>query len=228
MKSEFQFGGATFRAAGDAALYWPAQEALLVADLHLEKASSFAVTSGQMLPPYDSQESLVRLKRILREYRAKRVYCLGDNFHDDGGEIRISGVAVSLLTGLTSSLEWHWIVGNHDPGLTAMWGGQVANEIELDGIMLRHNIVPADPRPEISGHYHPKLRFSARGRLISRRCFLQSGHRLILPAFGAFTGGMDAAEILRVEKLLGSARALVPVDSALAEFAIEPQTAAVA
>ena len=226
MRSEFQFGGATFRAAGDAALYWPDKNALLVADLHLEKGSSFAAKGGQMLPPYDSQESLVRLKRILREYGAERVYCLGDNFHDNDGEARISGAAALLLAELTGGTEWHWILGNHDPGLTATWGGQVADEIELDGIMLRHNIVPADPRPEISGHYHPKLRFSARGRLISRRCFLQSGNRLILPAFGAFTGGMDAAEILRIEKLIGSARALVPVESALAEFAIEPQLAA--
>jgi uncharacterized protein len=226
MKSEFQFGGATFRAAGDAALYWPDKNALLVADLHLEKGSSFAARGGQMLPPYDSQESLVRLKRVVREYGAKRVYCLGDNFHDDDGETRISGPAALLLAELTGGAEWHWIVGNHDPGLTATWGGQVANEIEIDGIMLRHNIVPADPRPEISGHYHPKMRFSARGRMISRRCFLQSGQRLILPAFGAFTGGLDVAEILRVEKLAGSTRALVPVDSVFAEFAIEPQTAA--
>jgi DNA ligase-associated metallophosphoesterase len=226
MKSEFQFGGATFRAAGDAALYWPDKNALLVADLHLEKGSSFAARGGQMLPPYDSQESLVRLKHVVREYGAKRVYCLGDNFHDDDGEARISGAAALLLAELTGGTEWHWIVGNHDPGLTATWGGAVHREIETNGIMLRHNIVPTDPRPEISGHYHPKLRFSARGRMISRRCFLQSGHRLILPAFGALTGGMDAAEILRVEKLDGSARALVPVDSALAEFAIEPQTAA--
>lgn len=174
-----------------------------------------------MLPPYDSQESLLRLKRIVHEYRAKRVYCLGDNFHDDEGEIRIAGVADSLLTELTSGLEWYWIVGNHDPSLTARWGGQVVEEIEIGGIMLRHNIVPADPRPEISGHYHPKLRFSARGRMVSRRCFLQSGDRLIMPAFGAFTGGMDVAEILRVEKLDGPSRALVPVDSDLAEFAID-------
>jgi len=217
MAFDFEFGGAEFEAAGETALYWPKHRALLVADLHLEKASSYAKISGQMLPPYDSLQTLRALLDICEKYDVEQIICLGDNFHDDGGESRLGDDAANLLAEMTRRFNWHWIVGNHDPGLIARWGGEVFEEIEKDGLMLRHNIVASDQRPEISGHYHPKIRVKARGRMVSRRCFLKSENRLIMPAFGALTGGMNAQEIMRLENFQ-AARTLVSISSGLAEF----------
>lgn len=191
MPATFHFANHEFVAAGEAALFWPAHNALLVADLHLEKASSYAAT-GQMLPPYDSRATLSELAGLVSRYGATAVWCLGDNFHDDGGENRLEPAAADLLRGLTAKLDWRWIVGNHDPGIGANWGGQVFDEIVVDGIVLRHEAEPADSQPEISGHFHPKLRQQLRGRMVSRRCFVRSNTKLILPAFGALTGGLDA------------------------------------
>ncbi len=195
MEGAINFAGESFQPAGQAALRWPAMDALLVSDLHLEKASSFAKDSGQMLPPYDSAATLQQLRELANGCGMSRVICLGDNFHDNDGERRLSGDAADILRDLTCEFDWHWIVGNHDPALGNRWGGAVHDEMQLGGIALRHNVVPGDPRPEISGHYHPKIKLRLRGRRVSRRCFLQSGNRLVMPAFGALTGGMDVADI---------------------------------
>lgn len=191
MTVQIFLGGHRFEAAGGAALYWPSRNALLVADLHLEKASSYAL-GGQFLPPYDSRATLEELSGLARKYAVEAIYCLGDNFHDAGGEARLERAAAALLRELTVRHDWHWIVGNHDPGIAANWGGIVHEELWLDGIILRHEAVASDPRPEISGHFHPKFRQQIRGRLVSRRCFIRSASKLILPAFGALTGGLDA------------------------------------
>jgi uncharacterized protein len=191
MTAQFSFGGQMFELAGEAALFWPARRALLVADLHLEKASSYAM-AGQFLPPYDSRATLQELAGLARKHNAATIYCLGDNFHDDGGEERLEPEAACLLRDLTARYDWRWIVGNHDPGIGANWGGAVHEEIVVDGIVLRHEAEPADRQPEISGHFHPKFRQQVRGRPVSRRCFVRSPHKLILPAFGALTGGLDA------------------------------------
>ncbi|RDV07760.1 ligase-associated DNA damage response endonuclease PdeM [Sphingorhabdus pulchriflava] len=204
------FGGHDFEAAGEAALYWPARRALLVADLHLEKASSYA-KGGQFLPPYDSRATLEELAGLARKYAVEAIYCLGDNFHDDGGEARLEDEAARLLRQLTVSCDWRWIVGNHDPGLAANWGGVVHEELCFDGVILRHEAEPHDRRPEISGHFHPKFRQEIRGRLVSRRCFVRSASKLILPAFGALTGGLDADDSVISEACGGYAtQALVP------------------
>ncbi|MEE9434683.1 MAG: ligase-associated DNA damage response endonuclease PdeM [Sphingorhabdus sp.] len=216
----FEFGGASFEAAGEAALYWPEQKALLVADLHLEKASSLAMSSGQMLPPYDSNATLARLEAAAAQFDVDRIFCLGDNFHDDGGEDRLCGEAAMLLSRLTARYDWHWITGNHDPEIKARWGGGVFDEMLVDGIMLRHNIVPGDSCPEISGHFHPKIRLRLRGRMVSRACFLRTGNRLVMPAFGALTGGMDLEEIMRVTGLAGQAEAIIPLASRISIFAV--------
>jgi DNA ligase-associated metallophosphoesterase len=194
MTAILQFASAEFLVAGKAALFWPKHGALLVADLHLEKASSYAA-GGQMLPPYDSRATLDELAGLVTRHAARAVWCLGDNFHDDGGEARLECEAADALRRLTVDLDWRWIVGNHDPGIGAHWGGQVFEEMLVDGIMLRHEAEPDDPQPEISGHFHPKLRQQLRGRMVSRRCFVRGKSKLILPAFGAFTGGLDADDV---------------------------------
>ena len=215
----FSFGGHDLIPSGDGALYWPARNALLVADLHLEKASWFA-RLGQFLPPHDSLATLTALHRELEATGATTLYCLGDSFHDRFGCDRLPADARALLTAMTSALDWVWITGNHDAGFVDHCGGRIEAECEVDGLVLRHEADPADPRPELSGHFHPKLRVMLKGRRISRRCFVASATKLILPAFGSLTGGLDAhhPEILR--KVGPGAAALVPVTGRLLRFPI--------
>ncbi len=170
---------------------------LLVADLHLEKASSYA-RHGQMLPPYDSLATLEELRRLVTLTGAHAVVCLGDNFHDNGGETRLTGQAAEILRALTGQTDWIWITGNHDPVLEAKWGGAAREELQIEGVMLRHEAQSADLRPEISGHYHPKLRVVIKRRHVVRRCMIISDRKIIMPAFGALTGGMDAAEAAEI------------------------------
>ncbi|MBL0925924.1 MAG: ligase-associated DNA damage response endonuclease PdeM [Sphingomonadaceae bacterium] len=221
MTRSFSFGGHIFEVAGDAGLYWPDQRALLVADLHLEKASAFAV-GGQMLPPYDSVATLHALETLAGHYPVETVFCLGDNFHDDAGEQRLGGQAAALLRGLVARTNWVWITGNHDRGLTGRWGGQSAIEVEVGGIVLRHEAEKDCTHPEISGHFHPKFRQQVRGRMVSRRCFVRSERKLIMPAFGALTGGLDAGHVAIMTACdLGPderAEALVPMRNAMACF----------
>jgi uncharacterized protein len=221
MTRSFSFGGHIFGIAGDAALYWPSRRALLVADLHLEKASAFA-TTGQMLPPYDSVATLDELGMLAGQYEVETVLCLGDNFHDDAGEHRLGGNAAALLRKLIDRTKWVWITGNHDKGLTGRWGGQSAVELELDGILLRHEAERGCRLPEISGHFHPKFRQHVRGRLVSRRCFVRSDRKLIMPAFGALTGGLDAGHVAILTACdLDSderAEAMVPTRASIARF----------
>ena len=213
----FSFAGETFFATADGALFWPAQSALLVADLHLEKASWFA-RLGQFLPPYDSHATLTALAATVEQTGATRLFCLGDSFHDRFGCDRLPANARELLTDLTSRLDWTWIVGNHDPGFADHCGGRLADEIEIAGIVLRHEADRDDPRPEMSGHYHPKLRLQLKGRRVARRCFVVSASKIIFPAFGSLTGGLDAHH----PEILGSvgtdAAALVPVSDRLLRF----------
>jgi len=213
----FSFAGETFFAAADGALFWPREEALLVADLHLEKASWFA-RLGQFLPPYDSHATLSALATEVERTGARRLFCLGDSFHDAFGCERLPDQARALLTELTSRLDWTWIVGNHDPGFADHCGGKLEEEVEIAGVVLRHEVVRNDPRPEISGHFHPKLRVNLKGRHVSRRCFVVSPSKMILPAFGSLTGGLDARhpEILR--SVGSNAAALVPVSDRLLRF----------
>ena len=213
----FSFAGETFEASADGALYWPAREALLVADLHLEKASWFAL-AGQFLPPYDSHATLTALAAEVERTRATRLYCLGDSFHDAFGCDRLDASAREILTSLTSRLDWTWIVGNHDPGFADHCGGRIADEIELGGILLRHEAQRTESRPEISGHFHPKLRVHLRGRQVSRRCFVTSASKIIMPAFGSLTGGLDAHHPAILGSVGAKAAALVPVSNRLLRF----------
>jgi DNA ligase-associated metallophosphoesterase len=211
------FAGETFLPTADGALYWQAQQALLVADLHLEKASWFA-RLGQFLPPYDSHATLVALADNAERTGARRIFCLGDSFHDRFGCERLPANSRVLLESLTSRFEWVWIVGNHDPGFADHCGGTIVDEVELCGILLRHEALGEEHRPEISGHFHPKLRLSINGRRISRRCFVASDTKLILPAFGALTGGLDARHPEIVRAMRGEGVAIVPVADRLLRF----------
>jgi len=201
------------------ALFWPARRALLVADLHLEKASWFAA-GGQMLPPYDSLATLADLAAIAAAVAPEEIWCLGDSFHDRHGCDRLPAAAREQLIALTSATRWTWIVGNHDPGFADHCGGRIVEEAEVDGLVLRHEADPAETRPELSGHFHPKLRITHRGRQVSRRCFVATATKLILPAFGSLTGGLDAHHPEIVRAVGSGAQALVPVRDRLLRFPI--------
>jgi DNA ligase-associated metallophosphoesterase len=213
----FSFCHVELVALPQGALYWPAREALLVADLHLEKASWFA-RLGQMLPPYDSLATLADLTALVAATGAREIWCLGDSFHDREGCDRLPARAREMLTGLTQATRWTWIIGNHDSGFADHCGGEIVEQAEIDGLILRHEAAPQDPRPELSGHFHPKLRLTLRGRHVSRRCFVASGTKLILPAFGALTGGLDAGHPAIARAVGRDAQALVPVANRLLRF----------
>jgi DNA ligase-associated metallophosphoesterase len=215
----FSFAGQHFLADPQGALHWPAEDALLVADLHLEKASWFA-RLGQFLPPYDSQATLSALTDLVDRTGVSRLYCLGDSFHDRFGCDRLPAEARAMLLALTARLDWVWILGNHDPGFADHCGGRLAEEVQVRGLTLRHEADPDDSSPELSGHYHPKLRLSVRGRKVSRRCFVATPAKLILPAFGALTGGLDADHPEIRRKVGSGAAALVPVADRMLRFPI--------
>jgi uncharacterized protein len=213
------FAGETFVPSAAGTLFWQSRQALLVADLHLEKASWFA-RLGQLLPPYDSHATLTALAAEVERTGATRLYCLGDSFHDRFGCDRLPAQSRDLLLEMTGRLEWTWIVGNHDPGFADHCGGTIVEEVEVGGILLRHEAQPDEARPEISGHFHPKLRLSMNGRRISRRCFVASDRKLILPAFGSLTGGLDVRHPEIVRAISGEGVALVPVADRLLRFPI--------
>ena len=221
----FSFADEEWRLGPDRALYWPRENALLVADLHLEKASFYA-RHGQMLPPYDSRATLERVALAIRETGARRVFCLGDNFHDDDGPARLEPHAAGMLAALTRATDWVWITGNHDAAMENVAGGMLVDELAVGGVILRHRAKPGETAPELSGHYHPKLRLTQRGRRIARPCLVASeglhGGRMILPAFGALTGGMDAGDpaILAALQPAAAIDAIVPAGARLARFAL--------
>ena len=221
----FSFSGHELMALPQGALYWPARNALLVADLHLEKASWFA-RLGQMLPPYDSIATLADLTALVATTGADEIWCLGDSFHDRHGCDRLPPRARDQLTALTAATRWTWIVGNHDPGFADHCGGEIVEEAEVDGLVLRHEADPAEARPELSGHFHPKLRITQRGRLVSRRCFVAAPRKLILPAFGALTGGLDVTHPEFLRAVGGDAEALVVVADRLLRFPIRAEARA--
>ncbi len=170
------------------ALYWPEQGLLAVADLHLEKGSSFAAR-GQLLPPYDTAATLSRLARLIAHHVPRVVVALGDSFHDGGGPARLSQEDRDNLLALQRGRDWIWITGNHDPEPADNIGGVFEALLKIGALTFRH--LPTGVDGEIAGHLHPVARVSHRGRAVSRRCFAADKTRMVMPAFGAFTGGLN-------------------------------------
>jgi DNA ligase-associated metallophosphoesterase len=224
MFAPFALAGHELALGQGRALYWPTERALLVADLHLEKASWLA-QRGQMLPPYDSRDTLERLADAVRITDARRVITLGDNFHDDAGALRLDAHCTGMLEALTRALDWVWITGNHDEELPRGFGGTIVPELEVGGITLRHEARAGETAPELSGHYHPKMRMTVRNRHIARPCAVlgrsnSGAERMILPAFGTLTGGLDAGapEILGALQPARQIEALMPARGQIARF----------
>lgn len=186
-------GDAHLVADGCGALYWPAHETLLVADLHLEKGSHFAGL-GFFLPPYDTRETLARLQRAISRYQPRRIVALGDSFHSAKGVLDIGMEDLSALHDLQAGREWIWITGNHDPHIAERAGGVMMGALEMGGIMLRHEPQAGETRGEIAGHLHPAAKLARNGYVLRRPCFVGDAQRLVMPAFGAFTGGLNVRD----------------------------------
>jgi len=186
--------GARLIADHSGAAYWPEQDALLVADLHFEKGSAFAAR-GQLLPPYDTRATLRALEMAMARHQPRSVIALGDSFHDLGADGRISEADAVHLARLVARVEdWIWIEGNHDPEPPARFEGRTLPELKLGPLTLRHEPQPGPAPGEVAGHLHPCAKVSGQGRRVRRRCFATDGTRLILPAFGAYTGGLNVCD----------------------------------
>ncbi|MDF2688332.1 MAG: phosphoesterase [Microvirga sp.] len=174
------------------AMYLPAHDALLVADLHFEKGSSFA-RRGMMLPPYDTRETLIALTDAVFRFNPKTVIALGDSFHDIGGPERLGDEERLSLAKVQMGRDWIWVTGNHDRILPDSIGGQVVEEMMLGSLTLRHEPM-AGEQAEVAGHLHPVGKVVMRGRATRRRCFLTDGTRCVMPALGAYAGGLNACD----------------------------------
>ena len=190
--SQLVIADVAFLADLSGVLFWKEQSLLVVSDLHLEKGSSFAAR-GVLLPPYDTVATLSRLAAVIARYDPRRVIALGDSFHDRSAHERLAAPDREALAAMQARRDWIWIAGNHDPALPSDLGGVVASEVAIGSIMFRHE--PTGVAGEIAGHLHPKARVATRGRAMERRCFACDGERAVMPAFGAYTGGLSIRDV---------------------------------
>jgi DNA ligase-associated metallophosphoesterase len=187
-RASLNVAGVTLIADLSGALFWEEQRLLVVSDLHLEKGSSFAAR-GVLLPPYDTVATLGRLASVIARHDPRMVIALGDSFHDRNAHDRLSVPDRDTIAVLQVRRDWIWISGNHDPALPSDLGGIVASEVAIGAIAFRHE--PTGAAGEIAGHLHPKACVPTRARWIERRCFVSDGERAVMPAFGAYTGGLS-------------------------------------
>jgi uncharacterized protein len=186
-----QLNDATVALLPEGALWWERESLLAVADLHFEKGSSYGLR-GQFLPPYDTRATLNRLTALAKTWRPQTIVALGDSFHDRQGPERLDPADAQALFALTSGCDFVWITGNHDADAAAACGGAAVETYRRGALTFRHEPHDTDAHGEVCGHLHPKARVVVKGRGISRPCFLSDGRRMVMPAFGAYTGGLDA------------------------------------
>lgn len=185
--------GRTLVADKSGALYWPSLQTLVVADLHFEKGSAHA-ERGSFLPPYDTRTTLGRLLRTIDYFDPETVIALGDSLHDSRAGERLAEEDLELIRALQVGRTWHWITGNHDPEIPQCLGGTVSDAVTLGGLVFRHEPQPGPRGGEIAGHMHPAARITRHGYSLRRPCFVSNGRRLVLPAFGSFTGGLNVLD----------------------------------
>jgi DNA ligase-associated metallophosphoesterase len=188
----FECAGERLEALPAGALHWPARRLLAVADLHLEKGSSYAVAARKLLPRHDTRQTLAVLAGLIEAFRPKTVVCLGDSFHDREAVARLPDGEHREIGRLTALARFVWIAGNHDPAPPPSGWGELAEQFDEGPLTFRHEARFGAAEGEISGHYHPVAALTIRGRGLRRRCFLTDGRRLILPALGTYAGGLNA------------------------------------
>ena len=203
----FSFHGAALVALPSGALHWPDEGLLVVSDLHFGKSARLSAVGGAALPPYETRDTLLRLEADLEATGAERVICLGDSFDTAQVEGELPEADRVWIARLQAGRSWVWIEGNHDPGPVALGGAHLA-ELRIGGLLFRH-IATHGAEGEVSGHYHPKARLKLRGRTLSRPCFLLDAVRLILPAYGAYTGGLRSDSAALCALMAGDARAIL-------------------
>lgn len=204
---EFTLAGATLHALGSGALYWPAQGLLCVSDLHLGKSERIARRGGTQLPPYETRDTLTRLSGDLETTQARTLICLGDSFDDLAAARALPEAERLWITRLQAGRRWVWIEGNHDPGPIEFGGTHLAEMCEPP-LTFRH-IAENPARGEISGHYHPKATLQVRGRGITRPAFLIDSDRLIMPAYGTYTGGLRSRDAALTQLMQPGAHAIL-------------------
>lgn len=204
---DFTFARTKLKALASGALFWPDENLLVVSDLHLGKSERIARRSGQMLPPYETIETLSRLDEDLAMTRAANVICLGDSFDDLEAGQSLPEDHVLWINRMMAGRSWIWIEGNHDPG-PLEFGGSHRAEVAIGELTFRHIATP-DAEAEVTGHYHPKASLSLRGRVLTRACFLYDATRLILPAYGAYTGGLRSSDSALAMLMQPDARAIL-------------------
>ncbi|MEP3299787.1 MAG: ligase-associated DNA damage response endonuclease PdeM [Pseudoruegeria sp.] len=186
----FRFGGTQLTALPSGALYWPDAKILCVSDLHLGKSERVARLGGPLVPPYESQETLLKLKTDIDKTAPNTVICLGDSFDDALAASKLGPQEMASVSHLQNGREWIWIEGNHDPGPVG-FSGITQSTLNRQELNFCH-IGTVAPQQEISGHYHPKKTITLKGRRITRPCFLISNSRIIMPAYGTYTGGLNS------------------------------------
>lgn len=175
------------------ALFFAEHRLLVVSDLHLEKGSALA-RRGMLAPPYDTAATLAALGRVIADYQPRIVVSLGDSFHDREGASGMPAIFRESLAALTAGRDWYWVAGNHDPEPPAGVAGEAVREIALGSLLFRHEPSRDAGEGEIAGHLHPCARIVQRGRSVRRRCFASDGRRLIMPAFGSYTGSLNVLD----------------------------------
>lgn len=203
----FEFAGERLTALPSGALWWHGRQLLVVSDLHLGKSERMARRGGPLLPPYEVEDTLGRLDGDIATTGARIIVCLGDTFDDMAAADAMADSHRQWLARLQAGRRWVWIAGNHDPA-PLEFGGTHLETFYEPPLVFRH-IATASGRGEVSGHYHPKASVSVQGRAISRPCFLLDKHRLILPAFGTYTGGLRSDNSALVTVMAPEARAIL-------------------
>lgn len=193
-RSEIRVCGRRFVADRSGALYWHAEATLIVSDLHLETGAAHAAR-GALLPPYDTHATLEALEAVVDRFLPRSVIALGDNFHSVTAAERLTDEIMARLGDLTAGRQWYWVTGNHDPVLPDGIGGTVCPSVSMGGMRFRHDPIAGLAANEVAGHLHPAARLTRRGQIVRRKCFISDANRLVMPAFGAYTGGLNVLHL---------------------------------
>jgi DNA ligase-associated metallophosphoesterase len=188
---DFEFQGEHLKLDVRGCVFWPKEQLLIVSDLHLEKGSSFAARRSTFMPPYDTQATLEKLALCIAEWNPKTIISLGDSFHDQDASRRLPQSCRLALRQLMEGREWIWVSGNHDPKPPENLGGTFCHEMFIGPLSFVHEPELEFRNGEIAGHLHPCAKVKRRGKSVRKRCVVSDGNRIILPAFGAFTGGLN-------------------------------------